>query len=268
MDVIINSACDDIPARSIPLVTQGHYLTNTLAALGYDPVNPPLADLLRRYHKLEGDWLIATPIHWQATHNDAMIIAAGDELALNEPLAKIWFAEVSQLLKEDGFELVYHSPDLWLVNTGGKGAGQFPAIHSMLHQSMMPVLQNMGESMFWQKLMTELQMFMSTHPLNSAKNRSMPVNGLWFWGGGELHTDHHRPLLSNDDLLLTVFPACRVLHEATFPADSVIVIGDGHPDAVTKLLKITAKTKRTQWYWNNAAYQCKRLPWWSRLWKK
>ncbi|MFC7782174.1 hypothetical protein [Legionella taurinensis] len=268
MDVIINSTCEEVPSRSLPLATQGHYLTNALVALGYEAASPPLADLLRRYHSLAGDWLIASPIHWEATHNDAMIVATGDALELDDSLAKIWFAEVSQLLKEDGFELVYHSPDLWLVNPGNKAAAEFPALHTMLHRSMMPVLQTMDKSMFWQKLLTELQMFMSTHPLNSAKNRAMPINGLWFWGGGTLHANHSKPLISNDAVLLTAFPGCQPLQEQTLPTDSVVVIGTDQAAATAQVLKATARKKRTQWYWSNVAYQCRRLPWWLRVWKR
>ena len=77
MDVVINSECNAIPEERKPLVTRKemHCLIFCFV-LVMMPTDPPLADLLRRYHNLDGDWLVLSPVHWQATHNDAMIVAA------------------------------------------------------------------------------------------------------------------------------------------------------------------------------------------------
>ena len=50
-------------------------------------------------------------------------------------------------------------------------------VHHLLNKSLMPELAQLDKTMYWQKFITESQMFFASNP-----NQSL-VNGLWIWGG-------------------------------------------------------------------------------------
>ncbi|MCC5014993.1 MULTISPECIES: hypothetical protein [unclassified Legionella] len=271
MDVVVNSVKEDAPDGSKPLVSYGHYYLNFLSCLGYDPIYPPLADLLRLSHHLEGKWVIASPIHWQATHNDAMVVATGEELELTEEESLLWFAELEQFLKEDDFSPVYHDAQTWLFNIDSKPVFSSKSVYAMQHQSMMPALEAMDNTLFWLRLITELQMYLSSHPLNQQRQNKLAINGLWFWGPGEFKLPKNRKIATDDKVLL-VNP-CNQLEQITlYTPDSVIQKNDllllKYPQQFN-LAMIEANTKNitTHWFWNNMAYTKQKSRWWSRLWR-
>lgn len=277
MDVVINAQQDPAFSVATSLPFHGDFYLNVLAQLGQDPVYPPVADFLRLHHQLAaGDWLIVSPIQWQVTHNDAMIVAYGETLSLTEALSRIWFAEISQFLVHDGFELIYHSPYFWLINATGKPALQSPSLPAMVHQSLMPILAKLDGTMYWQRLFTEIQMFLSSHPLNTDRNRVTPINGLWFWGGGQLLLDVPevmRPILTDDPVINHVIAGALPINliDPIMDKNTLVAIYDslslGGQTLEKKLVAITQK-QTVNWYWNNLAYQTKRVPWYKKLWRK
>lgn len=103
MRVVIDSECSSIPERAKSLNSEGNVLLNFLLNLGYNPENPPVADLLKKYHRLEGKWLVLTPVHWEATHNDAMVVALGKNLQLEQHESKLWFDLFSSVSGRRGY---------------------------------------------------------------------------------------------------------------------------------------------------------------------
>lgn len=282
MDVVINANKDNPPAGTAPLTTHSDFWLNALTQLGQDPVHTPLADLFRIHHKLDdGEWLIISPIHWQVTHNDAMITAYGDELNLDDAVARIWFAEISQFLAQDGFKLIYHSPYYWLLNAANKAPLTSPNLPLLKHQSLMPILAELDNTMYWQRLFTELQMFLASHPLNAARDRIIPINGVWFWGGGKLLATAEqalRPIVTDDPIMQHAFTQCLPVNFENLTLNDDTLFAICYPEVellrcdtncqrtLEQLEKITQKRK-VNWYWNNMAYQVKRKPWykWSKL---
>ena len=108
MRIIINSNCPSMPQHCKPLVSHNNALLQLLACFDYDINTPPLADLLRTTHHLEGEWLILSPMHWEATHNDAMITAIGEELNLTDEQSNHWFNLYANFLAEESLLLKYH----------------------------------------------------------------------------------------------------------------------------------------------------------------
>lgn len=270
MDVVVNDVRHDAPAGSKPLVSYGNYYPNFLTCLGYDPVYPPLADLLRLYHHLEGKWLIASPIHWQATHNDAMVVATGEELELTEDESRLWFAELVQFLKDDDFSPIYHDAQTWLFKIDTKPVLSSKSVYAMLHQSMMPALETMDNTLFWQRLITELQMYLSSHPLNQQRQDKFAINGLWFWGSGELKVTNNRKIVTDDEVLLAnpgnQLGQINSLISTSITKNDLVLVKD--PRQID-LAMIEEKTQRitTHWFWNNLAYVKQKNRWWSRLWR-
>ena len=140
------------------------------------------ADALRRLHGLEGDWLIVSPIYWEATHNDAMIMACGEMLDLSDEESRQWFAALAKFLVNDKVTLHYHDANTWLIQFDECPPINAKPVHSLLQQSMMQQLAALDPTLFWSRFLTENQMFFSEHPLNKARTGRYPVNGVWIWG--------------------------------------------------------------------------------------
>ncbi len=264
MDIVVNADKKELPTESIKTGRQANYYQNILECLGYAPEHLPLANLLKLYHQLAGRWIIASPVHWEATHNDAMLIAAGNELKLSDEESRLWFTEVADFLKADGFTPVYHDAGTWLFNTDSKPEINSQSLPTLLHQSLMPVFSSLDNSFYWQRLITEMQMYLSAHPLN-LKRPNLPVNGLWFWGEGICDLQS-KAIISDDPVLLSNGSAIESLASTTsFNKDQLIIIND--PKQI-ELCRLAEKIKqyKVNWYWNNCSYSCQPTSWWSRLW--
>ena len=269
MDVVINAEITEVPAGHTPITTYGNFYHNILACLDYPKDAPPVADLLRSYYRLDGDWLIASPIHWQATHNDAMITALGSELQLSEIQSRAWFAALAEFVASDISNLYYHDPHTWLLQCDGKPQLTAKPVHTLHHQSMMPELKRLDKTLFWQRFITENQMFFSTHPLNKARTEVYPINGLWLWGNGKLQACGQKQLICSDESL---WQLARVLSTNVSEYQSVPSIADNSVLLFSELgqhelcaLQTRLQKNKVRWYWNNVAYLTKPRNWWSRF---
>ena len=269
MDVVINADIDAVPEGYTTTQTHGNFYHNILACLAYPIDAPPVADLLRRYHGLEGEWLIASPIHWQATHNDAMIVASGYELKLSTEESRVWCAELAEFSAFVDIKLHYHDANTWLLQRDGKPEITARPVHTLHHQSMMPELKKLDETLFWQRYITENQMFFSEHPLNKARKESYSINGLWLWGGGNLHERGHKTLVcANEGLekLATQLSTNVSSYQSTraISTDSILLF-DTLNEHERAALQTQLQKNTVHWYWNNVAYTSKPKSWWSRL---
>jgi hypothetical protein len=267
MDVIVNGEKDEIPAASKALSRQSSYHHRILDCLGYEPEHQPLANLLKLYHQLEGNWVIASPVHWEASHNDAMLSAAGSDLELSDEESRLWFTEVADFLKADGFTPVYHDAYTWLFKIDDKPKISSQSVQTLLHHSLMPVFSSLDSSIYWQRLITELQMYLSAHPLN-LKRQELTINGLWFWGEGAFELKDRRAIISDDEVLLAYARATKaaispLTPTTLFSKDQLVIIND--PKQVCGFAEKIKKYK-VNWYWNNCSYSSQARSWWSRLW--
>lgn len=264
MDIIVNGDMKELPANSKSITRQPNYYYSILECLGYEPQHLPLANLLKLYHQLEGDWLIASPVHWEASHNDAMLSAAFSELKLSDEESRLWFFEVADFLKADGFTPIYHDAYLWLFKIDSKPRIYSQTLETLMHQSLMPVFSSLDNSHYWQRLITEMQMYLSAHPLN-LKRQGLTINGLWFWGEGTFEFKN-RTILSDDPILLSNNSAIKALTSSTsFNKEDLVIIHDPKQIEDSGLLEKT-KTSNLNWYWNNCHYASQKKSWWSKVW--
>lgn len=262
MVVVINGELKAIPEGSTPLAAQQDYLLNLLMITGHDPDNLPLGDLLRSCHNLEGEWLVASPVYWEATHNDAMIVGLGNDLQLSDKESRAWFAETARFLQEDA-ELFYHDAHTWLMRKTTQPPLHSPPAAKMHNVSMMPALQAMDSGFYWQRLLTELQMFLSAHPLNQQRTDKCPINGLWISGGGHVNFNADKPVFTDDSSLLKTFPQQFHALDQNFKPhkNSIVLIRD--PEHMPQF----PANLTTDWFWNNTAWKIPKTPIWTRLWR-
>ena len=143
---------------------------------------PPGVDFLRSYHGLDGTWLVASPIYWQATHNDAMIVACDEALDLSDEESRAWFAVWAECLQLENIQLYYHDAYTWLIKPSALQPINALPVHALLQQPMMAHLKALDKTLFWSRILTENQMLFSAHPLNHARKDRYPINGVWIWG--------------------------------------------------------------------------------------
>ena len=268
MDIIINAVMQDIPPTSQPIPHPGSFYLNILHALAYPLESPPLADLLRRLHGLEGDWLIASPICWEATHNDAMIIASGEPLNLTEQASKAWFDAFTASVASESCKTFFHDPYTWLIQMPNKPVVQAKPVHFLHHQSMMPQLDLMDHTLYWQRFFTENQMFFSAHSLNQQRNASLPINGLWIWGQGQLQLPSDTLLTCYDEASLPIANLLSTRVQRFDPSHRLkegIIIAQQLTDPSLHDLKPQMQKQTVRWYWNNVAYSIKPKNWLQRF---
>ena len=264
MDVIINSDCNSIPEGSKQLTSQGKGLLNFLFSLGYDSIDPPLADLLRRTINLKGTWLVVTPIHWQATHNDAMIVAFGDALHLDDTQSKYWFQLYADYLALEHISLYYYDAQTWLLCSDNSPPIKAKPVHQIVTHSLMPELAQLDSTMYWQKFFTECQMFFATHPNKSA------VNGVWIWGGAALG-DKKSIAVCVDEQWFALAQMCSsnvTLYSPSVSLKQFQVLLLNNSDILSAEHQEQLKKLPTYWYWNNSAYTGSDLNWFTSLWRR
>lgn len=263
MYVVINSDCGFIPEGVKPLVSEGSALLNLLRCLDYDPVNPPLADLLRRTHHLDGEWLVLSPIHWQATHNDALIMATGKDLAIEEQDARLWFKYIAEYLAEEDMTLHFHDTETWLLCDRKQHPLNAKPVHQLLNRSLMPELKQLDETMFWQKFITESQM------LFASKSNQSAMNGLWPWGNAKL-ADKTETTICADAYFLPFAQQCSaqvVLYDPTIKLKEQSVLLISELSLLSEAHQQELKKLPVHWYWNNTAYTRTNNNWFTRLWR-
>ena len=270
MDIIVNANVSTTWETHLKINLHdeiSNYYQNILICLGYAS-DAPVADLLRQYHKLDGHWLIASPIHWQATHNDAVITACDEALDLSDNESRRWFSALERFLAHEKVKLHYHDAYTWLIQWPESPPIHAMPVHQLLQRSMMSQLHALDETLFWSRFLTENQMFFSEHVLNKARVGRYPINGLWVWGDGELGARGSRPIVSCDEAgydlasLLTT-NVVRYVPGYKCPKNAMLLLSDFDERQAFQFGKNTI-----HWYWNNATYMTKPKRWLEGLFAK
>ena len=281
MDIVINATTESDPegceklgasgtavgvasAQVGVVIGQRNYYVNLLTCLGYSADSPPVADLLRKLHGLDGEWWVLSPIHWQATHNDAMIVACDAQLQLSDDESRQWFNELTEFLAQDGVKLHYHDAYTWLIQFKRVVSFDAKPVSALLQQSILPHLKALDRTSFGQRFITENQMFFSQHGLNKTRLNRYAINGIWIWGGGVLTSVSLKSVIAMDEAAFNLASivstkVSRYQIGKTIAKDAVIL-------SSTKSFDRESLKKRTvHWYWNNMMYSTKRTNWFMNL---
>lgn len=249
------------------LANYNDYLLNLLVCLGHKVDRAPVADILRKLHGLEGRWLVVSPIHWQVTHNDAMIVAFGHDLGLDEKSGRDWFAAFTKFVVNQGMKTHYHNPYTWLMQVEDNLTINSKSVATILHKSIMPELEKLDSTLYWARFITESQMYLSNHPLNKLNNTCYPINGIWVWGGGSLESLSLTPVVACDikAMALAKLLSRNVsLYSPELKLTKKMVLACPSVDILESLTNKLAK-KSIDWYWNNFAYRIQLKAWYKRF---
>jgi hypothetical protein len=232
-------ALEMLMARGDPLPCPGRSLQECLLELFHVPREaPPIAALT-----LLGDggapgayyWLRADPVCLQATRT-RLVLAPLPEGDVSEEEARELAAALQAHLAASGHELLACRAQRWYIR-----CEQAPRLHAepplttggLLTEDQLPSGE---DGPFWRRLMTEAQMLLHEHAVNSEREArgKLPVNAIWPWGGGHLPVLARSPYAKvyGDDPLLRGLARCTESESAALPdtIDAVLTHASGARD--------------------------------------
>ncbi len=144
--------------------------------------------------KPEGVWLCAAPVHLFADQSRVYLNAI-DEAVLSENEAEQLIAELNNLYKEDGWEFVQHTPTRWYLHIPVQPNICTTPLRAVNGKSIHDKLPQGPDALAWHRVLNEMQMLFHASPVNQIRQErgDSAVNGVWFWGVGEL------PVASNNN---------------------------------------------------------------------
>lgn len=267
------------PPKYTVFSSHASFYPHLFQSFGYPADAPPVAELLRRYYDLEGRWVIASPVHYQTTHNDAMITNYGETLGLTDAQSRRCFESFAEFAALDEISAYYVDAATWLIRCDEKPRLQTAPVYQVLNRSLMSQLESMDQTLFWQKFITETQMSMNPVLSRRQPHAESLANGLWFWGDGDLRQTasftaltQPRVFCQNDALLkmARLITSQVVLYqpESHTPSKHDLFLFEQLERRELEQIETSLAKFKTTWYWNNLAYTIKRAGWLSRLWSR
>lgn len=156
-----------------------------------------------------GAWLRADPVHVRPDINGVRLMAWGNlELSLEE--AEEFLQPLRPLFGDVGYLLSAPVADRWYLMLPAQAP--FPAFSTPgegLGEDLLAHLPDGIQARRWRVLLTEAQVVLHNHPRNARRiaQGRLPVNSVWFWGGGRLPDSLRTPataLVSADPELLAL----------------------------------------------------------------
>lgn len=135
-------------------------------------------------------WLRADPVYVQPDMSGARLMAWGN-LGLSGAEAEDLLQSLRPLFGDAGFPLsaTPAAPDRWyLMLPRESPLPEFTTPMDGLGEDLLAHLPEGPQGRRWRALLNEAQVTLHNHPLNVRRIDSglVPVNSLWFWGGGVL----------------------------------------------------------------------------------
>ncbi len=134
-------------------------------------------------------WLRADPVHLKLQRND-LLLAEASLLAITRDEADALVQSLNAHFAADGFSLHAPRPDRWYARLASAPDITTTPLALAAGQSVDANLPRGADAPAWHARLNEVQMLLHDHPVNEAREAhgAMPVNSVWFWGGGELPT--------------------------------------------------------------------------------
>ena len=204
-----------------------------------------------------------------------MIVADAALLKPNEAQSRFYFDEIAAFLAPEGLELQYHNAQVWLIKVDGKAKISTDTARSLLGKSILSAMKSMDKSLYWQRIMTELQMFLSQlHNLQNkvsaeAPQASCSVNGVWIYGFDAFAFKKNQSIITDDALVLAAFPqhTQRLDFDKPWDKNAILLINHYEEQSLATIMDKTSSFANT-WFWNKEIYVSHTKKWWHRLVRK
>lgn len=139
-----------------------------------------------------GAWLRADPAHVRPDINGARLLACGSGLDLDADDCRALLPALRPLFGDAGFPIDAPDPGRWYLRLPREARlPPFAPPEQALGTDLLEQLEaGAGDpgARRWRALLSEAQVVLHNHPWNARRAAAgkVPVNSLWFWGGGTL----------------------------------------------------------------------------------
>jgi hypothetical protein len=168
------------------------YATSSEALLAYFnmPAETPVAAVSALGDGLEVDsgwWLRVDPVHMVADR-DQLYLSAAEVIGLSRTEADALVAELNRFYEQDDWCFYVAAPQRWYLRLPEPLDLRTVPTARAMGRRVGEVLPEGGDALYWQRIMTEIQMLLHASPVNTERNDQglLAVNSLWFWGGGAM----------------------------------------------------------------------------------
>ena len=163
-------------------------------------------------------WLRADPVH---------LMLRGSEIILH-PLASLSAEEAGQMcdslnrhFAEDGLHFIAPLSQHWYLRLERAPGLITQSVAHVAGRNILGFLPHGEEALQWHRLLNEIQMLLTDHPVNAAREArgDWVINSVWPWGGGHAPAQLQRPYarVYTDSPLAAAFRQGR-RHGAIAPA--------------------------------------------------
>lgn len=154
-----------------------------------DPPVAPLSAYGEGLAASAGWWLRVDPVHMVADR-DQLYLSASSVLEVSEREVSTLMTELNSLYGEEGWQFVAATPRRWYLRLPQPLTMRTTPTSAAVGNRVGEVLPQGEDALYWQRVMTEIQMVLHVSPVNEWRRQEgmLEVNSLWFWGGGELPT--------------------------------------------------------------------------------
>lgn len=171
-------------------------------------------------------WLRADPVHLRVDR-DSLMLADSVLFGISREEADALSSHLNGHFAPDLEFLPVH-PRRWYARM--KNA-ELPSCTPPSQARGRPVSAHLpagADAMRWHALMNEVQMALHDHPVNEARETrgELPLNSIWFWGGGVLEQPASRPFdrVLADDPLARGLALASGASAAALPADAAALL--------------------------------------------
>lgn len=148
-------------------------------------------------------WLRADPVHLRVDR-DSLVLADSTLFGISAEEARTLSDHLNAHFAPE-IEFLPAHPRRWYVRMKNADLPACTPPSQARGRAVSAHLPAGSDAMRWHALMNEVQMALHDHPVNESREMrgELPVNSIWFWGGGVLERPSSRPydqVLSDDPL--------------------------------------------------------------------
>lgn len=165
----------------------------------------PIAPISAAFDGLaEGCWMRSDPVHLYLQRDQ--LLMAGVQVSGAEAAALS--ASLNAHFAGQGMEFFAPHPQRWYVRLNELPRMSTTPLSQVVGGDVRRVLPAGEDASNWHRVFNEIQMLLFAHPLNEAREArgEMPINSVWFWGGGcDLTLNMLYDRVSSDGVLAEMF---------------------------------------------------------------
>lgn len=134
-----------------------------------------------------GWWIRADPVHL-SPQRDQLVLSDSYVLDLTQEEANQLAAEIGEVYAQDGWMVKAPRPSRWYIKPSRTPKVTTTPLADVVGRDIHPYLPRGAEAKAWHTILNEIQIVLHTSKVNEERERAgkLPVNSLWFWGGGRM----------------------------------------------------------------------------------